>query len=335
MCNNNHGITKNDKRLLIYDDEQYGGASLVARDSNEHDENSCSSSRHLLRRNGDRGQPSNTGDSGGGPPPKGPPLSCGKQEQPITVSAVAKANVQIGKKDDKPINPFCSDYKVISPTNANESSLIDENNQKDYIMKITLQEIDRYQQQHHVFRTLWNGNYSSPVGDILKSGDANVLDVGCGPGTWVCDMASEYKQQWNTFILQGGWIELEDAEVVMYNRGPAATTISDAVNQILRSKSMDPNITQKFPQIMSSTKKLGDIYHQEKTIPCGSWGGLLGNLTGELTDSFYGGIKRKIMDILNCSESQVDELLNNYANERSLYRTYSKQHRYYAQKLSK
>ncbi|CAJ0755715.1 2946_t:CDS:2 [Entrophospora sp. SA101] len=121
----------------------------------------------------------------------------------------------------------------------------------------------------------------------------------------------------------------------MYNRGPAATTISDAVNQILRSKSMDPNITQKFPQIMSSTKKLGDIYHQEKTIPCGSWGGLLGNLTGELTDSFYGGIKRKIMDILNCSESQVDELLNNYANERSLYRTYSKQHRYYAQKLSK
>ncbi|CAJ0827746.1 14023_t:CDS:2 [Entrophospora sp. SA101] len=272
---------------------------------------------------------------------------------------------------------------VISPTNANESSLIDENNQKDYIMKITLQEIDRYQQQHHVFRTLWNGNYSSPVGDILKSGDANVLDVGCGPGTWVCDMASEYKQskffgvdinelfpklqptnvafiktdifnddffdlvrirhmvfcfseqQWNTFILQGGWIELEDAEVVMYNRGPAATTISDAVNQILRSKSMDPNITQKFPQIMSSTKKLGDIYHQEKTIPCGSWGGLLGNLTGELTDSFYGGIKRKIMDILNCSESQVDELLNNYANERSLYRTYSKQHRYYAQKLSK
>ncbi|CAJ0899122.1 3285_t:CDS:2 [Entrophospora sp. SA101] len=245
---------------------------------------------------------------------------------------------------------------VISPTNANESSLIDENNQKDYIMKITLQEIDRYQQQHHVFRTLWNGNYSSPVGDILKSGDANVLDVGCGPGTWVCDMASEYKQSKffgvdinelfpklqptnvafiKTDIFNGGWIELEDAEVVMYNRGPAATTISDAVNQILRSKSMDPNITQKFPQIMSSTKKLGDIYHQEKTIPCGSWGGLLGNLTGELTDSFYGGIKRKIMDILNCSESQVDELLNNYANERSLYRTYSKQHRYYAQKLSK
>nr|CAG8487971.1 1560_t:CDS:2 [Entrophospora candida] len=272
---------------------------------------------------------------------------------------------------------------VISPTDANESSLIDENNQKDYIMKISLQEVDRFQQQHHVFRTLWNGNYSSPVGDILKSGDANVLDVGCGPGTWVCDMASEYKQskffgvdikelfpklqptnvafiktdifnddffdlvrirhmvfcfseqQWNTFILQGGWIELEDAEVVMYNRGPAATTISDAVNQILRSKSMDPNITQKFAQIMSNTKKLGDIYHQEKTIPCGSWGGLLGDLTGELTDSFYGGIKRKIMDILNCSESQVDELLNNYANERSLYRTYSKQHRYYAQKLSK
>ncbi|CAG8701015.1 7632_t:CDS:2, partial [Dentiscutata heterogama] len=36
------------------------------------------------------------------------------------------------------------------------------------------------------------GNYSSPVSDLLDRGGAKVLDVGCGPGTWLLNMATDY-----------------------------------------------------------------------------------------------------------------------------------------------
>ncbi|CAI2164290.1 6166_t:CDS:2 [Funneliformis geosporum] len=54
------------------------------------------------------------------------------------------------------------------------------------------EEIDRIQVQHHYFRESWNGNFSSPVKDVLIAGGAKVLDIGCGPGIFLCDMASDY-----------------------------------------------------------------------------------------------------------------------------------------------
>ncbi|CAG8497503.1 2651_t:CDS:2 [Dentiscutata heterogama] len=59
-------------------------------------------------------------------------------------------------------------------------------------------EVDSYQIIHNVFRSIWNGNYMSPITPILKSGDAKVLDIGCGPGTWACDMSSDFRN--STFI---------------------------------------------------------------------------------------------------------------------------------------
>ncbi|CAG8562289.1 7556_t:CDS:2, partial [Scutellospora calospora] len=54
------------------------------------------------------------------------------------------------------------------------------------------EEINRLQTQHYLFRYAWGGNYSSPVEEILRAGGAHVLDIGCGPATWVLEMASEY-----------------------------------------------------------------------------------------------------------------------------------------------
>src|SRR6266487_6858127 len=45
--------------------------------------------------------------------------------------------------------------------------------------------------QHFLLRFLWDGNFSAPMEEKLKKG-IKVLDVGCGPGTWVLDMASAY-----------------------------------------------------------------------------------------------------------------------------------------------
>ncbi|CAG8608837.1 18_t:CDS:2 [Ambispora gerdemannii] len=54
-------------------------------------------------------------------------------------------------------------------------------------------EVDRFQIAHHFIREIWDRNYSSPLHSELERG-IKVLDIGCGPGTWVCDMASDYRK---------------------------------------------------------------------------------------------------------------------------------------------
>ncbi|CAB5384765.1 unnamed protein product [Rhizophagus irregularis] len=53
-------------------------------------------------------------------------------------------------------------------------------------------EIDRLQYSHDVYRTIFDGNFSSPVTECLQKG-AKVLDFRCGPGTWACEMSSDFK----------------------------------------------------------------------------------------------------------------------------------------------
>ncbi|CAG8607726.1 17928_t:CDS:2 [Dentiscutata erythropus] len=72
------------------------------------------------------------------------------------------------------------------------------NNDSAFSRSMDENEIDSYQVIHNVFRSIWNGNYMSPITPILLSGDAKVLDIGCGPGTWACDMSSDYRN--STFI---------------------------------------------------------------------------------------------------------------------------------------
>ncbi|CAG8541231.1 7145_t:CDS:2, partial [Ambispora leptoticha] len=50
----------------------------------------------------------------------------------------------------------------------------------------------------------WGNNFSAPISPRLESG-ANVLDVGCGTGMWVCEMASEYKKSNFTGIDEEGY----------------------------------------------------------------------------------------------------------------------------------
>ncbi|RHZ45726.1 hypothetical protein Glove_658g24 [Diversispora epigaea] len=54
------------------------------------------------------------------------------------------------------------------------------------------EEIERLQRQEKLFKRIWQDNFSSPVEDKLKLGGARVLDVGCGPGTWILEMAEAY-----------------------------------------------------------------------------------------------------------------------------------------------
>ncbi|CAG8469280.1 7972_t:CDS:2 [Paraglomus occultum] len=45
----------------------------------------------------------------------------------------------------------------------------------------------------HLIKHIWNNNFSAPVGRTLENG-ATVLDVGCGTGAWLLDMAETYSK---------------------------------------------------------------------------------------------------------------------------------------------
>ncbi|CAG8492168.1 3825_t:CDS:2 [Acaulospora colombiana] len=60
------------------------------------------------------------------------------------------------------------------------------------LFPINDEEIERQHLRHHVVREIFGGNFSSPVHDILETGWAKVLDVDCGPGTWLFELSSDY-----------------------------------------------------------------------------------------------------------------------------------------------
>ncbi|RIB15250.1 S-adenosyl-L-methionine-dependent methyltransferase [Gigaspora rosea] len=53
-------------------------------------------------------------------------------------------------------------------------------------------DFDQEKLNHEFQLQIWNSNFLSPVESILKCGNAKVLDIGCGFGTWIYDMAKNY-----------------------------------------------------------------------------------------------------------------------------------------------
>ncbi|KAI8877542.1 S-adenosyl-L-methionine-dependent methyltransferase [Backusella circina FSU 941] len=56
------------------------------------------------------------------------------------------------------------------------------------------EEMDRYIGQHFALKALFDGNIPKQVLDAISFDDegVNVLDLGCGAGTWIMDVATEY-----------------------------------------------------------------------------------------------------------------------------------------------
>ncbi|RHZ83291.1 hypothetical protein Glove_97g89 [Diversispora epigaea] len=54
------------------------------------------------------------------------------------------------------------------------------------------EELDRLHQQHFLLRYVWQRNFGAPVKHILNQHGSKVLDIGCGAGSWMFEMASNY-----------------------------------------------------------------------------------------------------------------------------------------------
>ncbi|CDS12424.1 hypothetical protein LRAMOSA04618 [Lichtheimia ramosa] len=60
-----------------------------------------------------------------------------------------------------------------------------------YMLPCDEDEVSRLHLLHFMVRFAIQGNYLAPVSEVLRKG-AKVLDMGCGPGAWSMEIASEY-----------------------------------------------------------------------------------------------------------------------------------------------
>ncbi|GBB92126.1 hypothetical protein RclHR1_01970008 [Rhizophagus clarus] len=63
----------------------------------------------------------------------------------------------------------------------------------EYLIPDSHEAIDRAHIFHFFQRFLFQSNFSSPIDERLTQEKCKVLDIGCGPGTWLLDLASKYE----------------------------------------------------------------------------------------------------------------------------------------------
>ncbi|SAM05797.1 hypothetical protein [Absidia glauca] len=170
-------------------------------------------------------------------------------------------------------------------------------------------------------------NFEVPLREDLEKGHLKVLDAGCGPGTWLFDMAEDFPHchfygidvapvfpqgikpsnvtfalanlteplpypdhhfdyihqrlllfgltlpQWDVAMQEllrvlkpGGWIEFVEIDQEAHNRGPLLKIITDAMTQMLVSRNMVPDISERLVNYMEKYQ-LDHIHTTIKDFP--------------------------------------------------------------------
>ncbi|CAG8495942.1 5607_t:CDS:2 [Scutellospora calospora] len=161
----------------------------------------------------------------------------------------------------------------------------------EYFLPSADKDIERLQMQHFLFRYIWDGNFSSPIHDKFIDGGVKVLDIQCGSGIFITDLATQYPT--STFIgidddearsrIQ---IELPNAEFLhhsdMLEGLPFPDDTFDFVNQRLFT-AVSINKWEKFilPEIVRVLKP--DAYLEFMELPV--WSNM-GPVTKQIMKSY-------------------------------------------------
>ncbi|CAG8726360.1 14770_t:CDS:2, partial [Funneliformis caledonium] len=85
-------------------------------------------------------------------------------------------------------------YKELGNNNEDNNNEQEINKERKYYLPNDNEDVDRLHTAHFLTRYLYTSNFSSPIEKKLIQGGAKVIDVACGPGTWLLDVAGNYME---------------------------------------------------------------------------------------------------------------------------------------------
>src|SRR4029078_10462015 len=92
------------------------------------------------------------------------------------------------------------------------------------------------------------------------------------------------ENQWSNLLTElcrvtkrGGWMELMETDLQFHNEGEISAELKRLLFSSLNSFTINTKISQQLSQLLLNTNQLTNLARQQQLIPCGSWGGTLGN----------------------------------------------------------
>ncbi|CAG8758544.1 12063_t:CDS:2 [Cetraspora pellucida] len=216
--------------------------------------------------------------------------------------------------------------------------------------------IDGLQLAHYLLRGLWGDNYSAPVADILKTEGSRVLDIRCGPGTWILEMSDEFPTSYFTGIdvdklypteikprnvvqeiirvlKPEGHFEISLSEIHWYNGGPIAKQWMTTITKELKAKNVEYTSGSKIIEALEKTGRFSQIHIDEKNSPIGSWGGSVGETSLYILKDFIKNLKPIFESIITYNnEKTYEDMINDLINEIEEQNMYFKTKRFWTMK---
>ncbi|CAG8583936.1 17258_t:CDS:2 [Funneliformis caledonium] len=130
----------------------------------------------------------------------------------------------------------------------------------------------------------------------------------------------------------GGYIEFMEKDILFWNEGNFTRKARLCFVEELRTKKkIETLISPKIPRFIAETKQFPVIYHTERSVPLGKWGGVLGE---NYKFIYTWGAKnlKSIMKDCGYNEREWDSIVDKCMKELSDNDGYDKIHRFWAKK---
>ncbi|CAI2167336.1 18186_t:CDS:2 [Funneliformis geosporum] len=196
--------------------------------------------------------------------------------------------------------------------------------------------IDRIHSHHYLLKHIWKNNFSSPIRSLLESGIIDALEIKCGPGTWILDMATEFPRSSFTGIdavqIFPSEIKPKNAKFVLADQPehlPFSSSTFSYVHinliehmysehlfwQMISCFENHVPLSKSISLLPSHCERLKNMNILQNDIPVGKWAGLIGELVMDDLLTTFKSHNDKICNILNITPEQYNLYLEDVVKE--------------------